>query len=81
MVNDAERAGSIVLRYANWIVALHVGVEEDIIVNIVMEKEDAVITPQLAEALHKALNIPAHFWINRQRHYDESLGNQQVVKV
>jgi len=46
-----------------------------------MEKEDAVITPQLAEALHKALNIPAHFWINRQRHYDESLGNQQVMKV
>jgi len=60
-------------------VALHVGVEEDIIVNIVMEKEEAVITPQLAEALHKALNIPAHFWMKRQRHYDESLVNQQVA--
>lgn len=28
------------------------------------------ITQQIAEKLERILNIPAHFWINYQKHYD-----------
>jgi len=57
-----------------------IGAEEDVIVDIVMEKEEGRITPELAEAFDKALGIPAHFWMRGQELYDELVLNKKLVK-
>lgn len=53
--------------------------KEYVVLGIVEEK--CTITPDIAEALDKALGIPAHFWMNRQKYYDEFIESQQLVKA
>jgi len=60
--------------------AEQIGVNEDVIIDIVMEKEEGRITPELAEAFDKALNIPTHFWMRGQELYDELILNKKLVK-
>lgn len=44
---------------------------ERVIVSIV--EGNSSITPDMATAFESVTKIPAHFWLNRQRAYDESL--------
>jgi HTH-type transcriptional regulator/antitoxin HigA len=46
---------------------------QEYINNILSEKGN--ITSEFASSLEKALNIPAHFWLNLQKHYDEDNEN------
>jgi len=59
--------------------AKQANIEEHIVVGIVEEK--GMITSDIAEALHKALGIPAHFWMNRQQRYSEFIAQQQLTKA
>jgi addiction module HigA family antidote len=49
--------------------AVHANLPESVISAIVNGK--ASITADLAVALEKATNIPAHFWLARQKNYDD----------
>jgi addiction module HigA family antidote len=40
---------------------------------IAVMKGDSAITPDMAVQFEQVLKIPAHFWLNRQRQYDESI--------
>jgi len=40
--------------------AEQIGIDWNIIVDIILEKEEAKITPELADAFEKALDIPTH---------------------
>ncbi len=61
--------------------ARQIDVEEGIVVDIVTEKDEAIITPELADAFEQALKIPAAFWLRKQKRYLEFIANQQVVKA
>lgn len=56
--------------------AKQIGVDSDIILEIILEER--AITPDLAEAFDKALGLPAHFWMNRQRQHDESASKKII---
>ncbi len=51
---------------------------ENTILNVL--RGDCAITPDLAEAFETVTRIPAHFWMNRQRIYDESLARLKKVR-
>lgn len=42
---------------------------------------DSSITPDMAVQFENVLRIPAHFWLNRQRSYDESVARKKRSKV
>ncbi len=43
---------------------------------IAVMKGDSAITPEMAVLFEQVLHIPAHFWINKQGHYDEFVARQ-----
>ena len=49
--------------------ALRTGKPEKTIIAIMKEKSS--ITPEMAVQFEHVLKIPAHFWLNLQRNYDE----------
>ena len=51
--------------------ALLTAMPEKVINAVLSEKES--VTQILAEAFEQVTQIPAHFWLNLQRNYDESL--------
>jgi len=61
--------------------AIQIGVEKHVIVDIVEEKENGIVTPDLAEAFEKSLKIPAHFWLRKQNRYNEFVARQQLTKT
>lgn len=44
---------------------------------IAVIKGDSSITPDMAVAFENVTRIPAHFWMNRQRQYDEALARNR----
>ncbi len=61
--------------------AEQIGVDLGVIINLVMESQEESITPELAEIFGKALDIPAQYWLNRQKNYDEALARQQAIQT
>jgi len=61
--------------------ARQISVEEAIVVDIVMEKDEAVITPELAEAFEKALKIPAAFWLRKYQRYNEFIAKKTSAPI
>ena len=51
--------------------AIRTGKPEKTISDVLNERSG--ITPEMAILFEQVLKIPAHFWINRQRIYDEYL--------
>ncbi|KAB2908728.1 MAG: HigA family addiction module antidote protein [Ignavibacteriales bacterium] len=49
--------------------AAQVNLPEEVVISVL--KGDAPITPEIAEKLEKALKLPACFWLNMQKDYDE----------
>src|SRR5699024_1832798 len=39
------------------------------------------ITPEMAVLFEKVLKIPAHFWLNMQRHYDEYIARKEHESI
>ncbi len=35
-----------------------------------------VVTPEIAARLEQAIDVPAHFWLNRERRYREALARR-----
>lgn len=61
--------------------ALRTGKPEKTIIAIISGKSS--ITPEMAVQFENVLKIPAHYWLNRQRHYDEyivRLERQEILK-
>lgn len=56
-----------------------IGVDVDIIVDIILEERD--VTPELAEAFEKGTKIPAAFWLRKQKRYNEFVEKQQLIKA
>lgn len=48
---------------------------------IAVIKGDSAITPDMAVQFEQVLKIPAHFWLNRQRQYDESIARVKQNEV
>ena len=44
---------------------------------IAVMKGKSRITPEMAVQFEHVLKIPAHFWLNMQRHYDEHLAREE----
>jgi len=61
--------------------AKEIGADESVIMDIVTEKDEGRISTELAEAFHKALGIPAHYWIRRQELYDELVLNNETEEA
>lgn len=59
--------------------AQQISIEEHVIIDIVEEKASGTVTPELAEAFEKALKIPAHFWLRKQKRYNEFVARQQLT--
>ncbi len=57
--------------------ALRTGKPEKTITAIL--KGDSSITPAMAVQFENVTKIPAHFWINHQRGYDEYIAREKVV--
>lgn len=55
--------------------ALRTGKPEKTIIAIMKEKSS--ITPEMAVQFEHVLKIPAHFWLNIQRNYDEYLAREE----
>ena len=61
--------------------AMQIGVEAHIIMDIVEEKASGMVSPELAEAFEKSLKIPAHFWLRKQKRYNEFIARQQLTET
>ncbi|HNF86668.1 MAG TPA: HigA family addiction module antitoxin, partial [bacterium] len=48
---------------------------------IAVIKGDSAITPDMAVQFEQVLKIPAHFWLNRQRQYDESIARSKQKEM
>lgn len=48
---------------------------------IAVIKGDSAITPDMAVQFEQVLKIPAHFWLNRQRQYDESMARTKQQEM
>ncbi len=48
---------------------------------IAVIKGDSAITPDMSVQFEQVLKIPAHFWLNRQRQYDESLARTKQSEM
>jgi len=57
--------------------AKQIDADIEVIIDIIMEKEEAVITPELAESFHKALGIPANYWLRGQDLYNKLVSNKK----
>lgn len=55
--------------------AVRTGKPEKTIIAIIKEKSS--ITPEMAVQFEHVLKIPAHFWLNMQRNYDEFLAREE----
>ena len=51
--------------------AIRTGKPEKTIIAVL--KGTSSITPEMAVLFEQLLHIPAHFWLNKQRNYDEFL--------
>jgi addiction module HigA family antidote len=49
-------------------------------ISAVLKKKSA-ITPEMAVQFEHVLKIPAHFWLNKQRNYDEYLARKEQQKT
>jgi addiction module HigA family antidote len=49
-------------------------------ISAVLQKKSA-ITPEMAVQFEHVLKIPAHFWLNKQRNYDEYLARKEQQKT
>ena len=54
------------------------GISQQIIFSIINTK--SAITAEIAILFESVLQIPAHFWMNRQRSYDECLAKNNINK-
>ena len=52
-----------------------IGKSEEVIINTIKAKNP--ITTEMAVLFESVLQIPAHFWINRQKTYDECIGRNK----
>lgn len=59
--------------------AIRTGKPEKTIIAVL--KGDSSITPEMAVLFEQVLHIPAHFWLNKQRHYDEFQARKAYQKV
>lgn len=59
--------------------AVRTGKPEKTIIAIL--KGDSSITPEMAVQFENVLKIPAHFWLNKQRSYDEFLARNEQQKL
>ena len=59
--------------------AIRTGKPEKTIIAVL--KGASSITPEMAVLFEQVLHIPAHFWLNKQRNYDEFLARQAYEKV
>ena len=59
--------------------ALRTGKPEKTIIAIMKEKSS--ITPEMAVQFENVLKIPAHFWLNIQRNYDEYLAREERKEI
>lgn len=57
--------------------AIIIGKPEKLVINIL--NGTAAITPDLAVLFESILQIPAHFWLNKQQRYDEFI--EKKIKV
>lgn len=48
---------------------------------IAILKGESSITPEMAIQFENVLKIPAHFWLNKQRSYDEFIARQEQEKL
>ena len=56
--------------------AIRVSKPEKTIIAVI--KGDSSITPDMAVAFENITKIPAHFWLTRQRNYDEAISRNIV---
>jgi len=56
--------------------AIKTGYTEKIIFAIL--KGESQVTPEIAIQFEKVLKIPAHFWLNNQRMYDEFVASKRA---
>ena len=54
--------------------------KSEAIINAVLNGKSA-ITTDLAVQFENVTKIPAHFWLNSQRNYDEYLANKEYMKT
>lgn len=47
---------------------------------IAIIKGDSAITPDMSVSFEKVTKIPAHFWMNKQRAYDEYIARKNMQK-
>lgn len=59
--------------------ALRSGKPEKTIIAVIKGKSS--ITPEMAVLFENILKIPAHFWLNMQRNYDEFLAREERQKI
>ena len=55
------------------------GISQQIIFSIINTK--SAITAEIASLFESVLQIPAHFWMNRQRSYDECLERNKSKNI
>ena len=58
--------------------SIRTGISEQVIFGIINTK--SAITAEIAALFEGVLQIPAHFWMNRQRSYDECLAKNNENK-
>ena len=59
--------------------AAHTGKPEEIINAVLTGK--STITPDMAVKFERITQIPAHFWLNSQRHYNEFIAKKKYKKT